>query len=157
MKVKRIIFVDKRANTRSAMASALYKKMFSDSDIDTESRGLVVSFSEPLNQKAEAVMVGNGLQTDGFRSEELSSADITENTLILTMDKKQRDNVIEEYEQANEDNTFVLSDFAGEELEIMNPYGGNLQVYGICLEALGQTIEKIPERIKEFEDERQKK
>ncbi|MDD6381490.1 MAG: phosphotyrosine protein phosphatase [Lachnospiraceae bacterium] len=153
MKVNRIIFLDKRGNTRSAMARALYEKMFPDSGIEVMARGLVVSFSEPLNQKTEAVMAGNGLETDGFRSEELSDKDITDETLILTMNAKQRSDVISEFEVANDDNTFVLSEFAGEELEIMDPYGGNLQVYGICLEALGQTIEKLPDRIKEFENE----
>lgn len=153
MKVNRIIFLDKRGNTRSAMARALYEKMFPDSGIEVMARGLVVSFSEPLNQKTEAVMAGNGLETDGFRSEELSDKDITDETLMLTMNAKQRSDVISEFEVANDDNTFVLSEFAGEELEIMDPYGGNLQVYGICLEALGQTIEKLPDRIKEFENE----
>lgn len=153
MNVDRIIFLDKRGNTRSAMAKALYEKMFPDSGIEAIARGLVVSFSEPLNQKTEAVMAGNGLGTEGFHSEELSDEDITDGTLILAMNAKQRSDAIAEHDEANESNTFVLSEFAGEELEIMDPYGGNLQVYGICLEALGQTIEKLPDRIKEFENE----
>lgn len=135
------------------MAKALYEKMFPDSGIEAIARGLVVSFSEPLNQKTEAVMAGNGLGTEGFHSEELSDEDITDGTLILAMNAKQRSDAIAEHDEANESNTFVLSEFAGEELEIMDPYGGNLQVYGICLEALGQTIEKLPDRIKEFENE----
>ena len=136
------------------MAYALYKKMYPDSDIEVLARGLVVSFSEPLNQKAEAVMAGKGLETEGFTSEQLTEQDIQPGTLIFTMKASQRERVIEEYNGANEKNTFVLSSFADEELEIMDPYGGNLQVYGICLEALGSTLEKFPEKIKEIEDER---
>lgn len=154
MKIKRVIFVDNKGNARSAMACALYKKMYPDSDIEVLARGLVVSFSEPLNQKAEAVMAGKGLETEGFTSEQLTEQDIQPATLIFTMKASQRERVIEEYNGANEKNTFVLSSFAGEELEIMDPYGGNLQVYGICLEALGSTLEKFPEKIKEIEDER---
>ena len=154
MKIKRVIFADNKGNARSAMACALYKKMYPDSDIEVLARGLVVSFSEPLNQKAEAVMAGKGLETEGFTSEQLTEQDIQPGTLIFTMKASQRERVIEEYNGANEKNTFVLSSFAGEELEIMDPYGGNLQVYGICLEALGSTLEKFPEKIKEIEDER---
>lgn len=154
MKIKRVIFVDNKGNARSAMACALYKKMYPDSDIEVLARGLVVSFSEPLNQKAEAVMAGKGLETEGFTSEQLTEQDIQPGTLIFTMKASQRERVIEEYNGGNEKNTFVLSSFAGEELEIMDPYGGNLQVYGICLEALGSTLEKFPEKIKEIEDER---
>lgn len=154
MNVTRIIFVDKRGNTRSAMAEALYKKMYPDTEREILSRGLVVSFAEPLNQKAEAVMVSNGLETENFRSCELSDDDITDGTILLTMDAHQREKVINDFENADEDNAFVLSSFAGEELEIMDPYGGNLQVYGICLEALRSTLEKFPEKIKEIENER---
>ncbi len=154
MKIKRVIFVDNKGNARSAMAYALYKKMYPDSDIEVLARGLVVSFSEPLNQKAEAVMAGKGLETEGFTSEQLTEQDIQPGTLIFTMKASQTEKVIEEYNGANEKNTFVLSSFAGEELEIMDPYGGNLQVYGICLEALGSTLEKFPEKLKEIEDER---
>lgn len=149
MKVDRVIFVDKKGNTRSAMAWALFRRMFPDSGIEPLARGIVVSFDEPLNQKTEAVMAGNGLETEGFRSVELSDQDITDNTLIFTMNARQRQDVISGSERADENNTFVLSEFAGEELEIMDPYGGNLQVYGICLEALARTIEKLPDKIKE--------
>lgn len=154
MTVRRIIFVDKRGDTRSAMARALYRNMYPDSGREALARGLVVSFSEPLNQKAEAVMAGKGLETEDFHSQELEDRDIIEGTVILTMNGPQREKVIAGYEKADASNTFVLSAFAGEELEIMDPYGGNLQVYGICLEALQTTIEKLPQKIKEMEDER---
>ncbi|MDD6550347.1 MAG: phosphotyrosine protein phosphatase [Lachnospiraceae bacterium] len=154
MRIKRVIFVDNKGNARSAMACALYRKMYPDSGIEALARGIVVSFSEPLNQKAEAVMAGKGLDTEGFTSVQLSEDDIQPGTLIFTMKASQRERVMDEYNGANENNTFVLSSFAGEELEIMDPYGGNLQVYGICLEALGSTLEKFPEKLKEIEDER---
>lgn len=155
MKVSRIIFADQKGNTRSAMAKGLFEKMYPDSHLEVLARGLVVSFAEPLNQKAEAVMAGKGMNTEGFQSTQLSDKDITQETLVLAMTKKQQADIIRDYEEANENNTFVLSDFVGEELEIMDPYGGSLQVYGICLEALRSTIEKIPEAIRGREDERQ--
>lgn len=149
MKVKRVIFVDKKGNARSAMARALFRKMYPDSGIEALARGLVVSFGEPLNQKAEAVMAGKGLETEGFISEQLTDGDIRPGTLIFTMKESHRERIINDYSGANEKNTFVLSSFVGEELEIMDPYGGNLQVYGICLEALGSTLEELPEKLKE--------
>ncbi|MQN01963.1 MAG: phosphotyrosine protein phosphatase [Lachnospiraceae bacterium] len=154
MRVVRLIFVDKKGNARSAMACALYKKMYEDSGIEAMARGLVVSFGEPLNQKAEAVMVGKGLDTTGFISQQLSEKDIKPGTLIFTMKESDQKRIIAEYSGANERNTFVLSSFVGEELEIMDPYGGSLQVYGICLEALGSTLKKLPEKLKEIENER---
>ncbi len=150
MRIKRLIFVDEKGNARSAMACALFKKMYPDLGIEALARGLVVSFGEPLNQKAEAVMAGKGLETEGFISVQLSDDDIKQGTLIFTMKESHRQRVIKDYAGANEKNTFVLSSFVGEELEIMDPYGGNLQVYGICLEALGSTLEELPEKLKEL-------
>lgn len=34
----------------------------------------------------------------------------------------------------------VLTDLTGDELEIINPYGGTLQSYGLCYETLNKTI-----------------
>ena len=39
--------------------------------------------------------------------------------------------------------SFVLSDFVGDELEIIDPYGGTLQTYGICYELMKKTIQKL--------------
>lgn len=150
MKINRLIFVDEKGNARSAMACALFKKMYPDLGIEALARGLVVSFGEPLNQKAEAVMAGKGLETEGFISQQLKDEEIKQGTFIFTMKESHRQRVINDYAGANETNTFVLSSFVGEELEIMDPYGGNLQVYGICLEALGSTLEELQEKLKEL-------
>jgi len=47
----------------------------------------------------------------------------------------------------------VLTELVGEELEIMNPYGGTLQSYGLCFETLRQTIKKLVKLLNENEGE----
>ena len=37
----------------------------------------------------------------------------------------------------------VLTDYVGDELEILDPYGGSLQSYGLCYETLRKTIKKL--------------
>ena len=63
--------------------------------VEVLSRGLVVLFPEPLNQKAEAVMISNGLKSEGFMSEQITEEDITDNTLILTMSEESRQKIFE--------------------------------------------------------------
>lgn len=53
------------------------------------------TFPEPLNQKAEAVMISNGLKPAGFMSEQITEEDITDNTLILTMSEESRQKIFE--------------------------------------------------------------
>ena len=52
--IKRIIYVAGSGTSRAPMAAAIIKSMLKDSDVDVLSRGIVVQFPEPLNQKAEA-------------------------------------------------------------------------------------------------------
>ena len=138
---RRIIFIAGSGTTRAPMAAAIMQKM--TSDMEVLARGLVVQFPEPLNQKAEAVLISNGIDPDGYAAMQISDEDITEDTLMFTMEETQRAKVISELEKATEENTFVLSRYVGDELEILDPYGGPLQSYGLCYEVIRSSIEKL--------------
>ena len=66
------------------------------------------------------------------------------------MDAGQRAEIIRRFANADEDNTYVLSAYVGDELDILNPYGGNLQQYGLCFEVLNQTIGKLAAKLNEL-------
>lgn len=141
--VKRVIFVAKFGTTREPMAAGILQDCVLQEEIEVLARGLVVSFPEPMNQKAEAVLISNGITLEGFTSVQLSDADITENTLILTMETKHKQKVLSRFKNATEENVFVLTEFVGDELEILDPYGGSLQAYGLCYETLRKSIKKL--------------
>ncbi len=142
---KRVIFASGNGNARAPMAAALLKRQLEEagSDIEVLSRGLIVQFPEPLNQKVEAILASNGMQLDHFQAEELKNEDITDDTIVFVLEEKRRIQVIERYESAHEANVYVLSAYVGDELEIMNPYGENLQIYGMCFEILKETMKKL--------------
>ncbi len=142
-KVERIIFVGRSGTCREPMAMGILRDISHKDDIEILARGLVVSFPEPMNGKAEAILISNGITLDNFTSEQLCDEDITEGTLILTMDRKQREKVLAGFERANEENVYVLTDLAGDELEIIDPYGGSLQSYGLCYETLRKSMKKL--------------
>lgn len=146
---RRIIFVEGHGNARSAMAAALFERLYEGSDVEVLCRGIIVQFPEPLNQKTEAVMVSNGMAVEGFVSKELTDSEIRQDTMIFVMEERQRSRVIARFPSATEDNVFLLSAYVGDELEIMDPYGGTLQTYGICFEVLRQTVQKLSDRILE--------
>lgn len=142
-KVGRIIFVGRSGNCREPMAMGILCDISRREDLEVLARGLIVSFSEPMNGKAEAVLISNGITLDNFASKQLSEEDITEDTLILTMERKQKEKVLANFDSANTENVYVLTDFVGDELEIINPYGGSLQSYGLCYESLRKSIKKL--------------
>ena len=145
-KYKRVIFVAGNGITRAPMAAEILKTLIHE-DMEIFSRGLIVAFPEPLNQKTEAVMISNGINVEGFVSKEIENDEITEDTIVFVMEESKRLKLIERLENATEENTFVVTAFVGEELEIMDPYGGTLQTYGICFEMLKATLKKVAEKL----------
>ena len=149
-KLERIIFVARSGSCREPMAMGILKDLTLKLDVEILARGLVVSFPEPMNGKAEAVLISNGITLQDFTSTQLKNEEITEHTLVLTMEKGQREKVISHYENAVPERVHVLTDFVGDELEIIDPYGGSLQSYGLCYETLRKSIKKL---VKIFNEE----
>ena len=139
----KIILVAESGTCREPMAVAILRDIGLMQPVEIVARGLVVLFPEPLNQKAEAVMISNGLPVEGYMSSPLSAEDFGEDTLVLTMEAKQRQKVFEMFPEAKEEHVHVLTEFVGDELEIVNPYGGTLQMYGLCYETLVASIRKL--------------
>lgn len=141
---RRVIFAAGNGICRAPMAAGILIKLLPEnSPVEVLSRGLVVQFPEPLNQKSEAVMASNGISFEGFESRELLNEEISDKTIVITMDEKQRKFILDKYPSANENNTRVLAQMAGEELETMDPYGGSLAKYGLCFEAMKTSLQKV--------------
>ena len=140
---RRIIFVCASDTCRAPMAAGIMAEYPLNRPVEILTRGLVVLFPEPLNQKAEAVMISNGINVEGFTSTQLEEEDFDEDTLVLVMEHAQLEKILEKYERANPQNVCVLTELVGEELEIIDPYGGTLQAYGLCYEMLRKTILKF--------------
>lgn len=139
----RILFVCGSDTCRAPMAAGILAEYNLKQPVEILSRGLVVLFPEPLNQKAEAVMISNGINMEGFMSRQLTEEDMTEDTLVLVMERTQMEKLFEKFENVNPENVHVLTELVGDELEIIDPYGGTLQTYGLCYETLRKSILKL--------------
>ncbi len=139
----RIVFVAESGDCREPMAAAILNDIGLKHPVRILARGLVVLFPEPMNQKAEAVLISNGLPVEGYMSSQLTAEDIAGDTLVLVMEEKQRQKILELFEDADPALVHVLTEFVGDELEIVNPYGGTLQMYGLCYETLLSSIRKL--------------
>lgn len=147
----RIIFVTESGTSRAPMAAGILEEYNLKKPVEILTRGIVVLFPEPLNQKAEAVMISNGINMEGHMSVQLTEEDFTDDTLVLVMEHVQLDKVFEKFENASPENVFVLTELVGEELEILDPYGGTLQAYGLCYETMRKTIKKLVNLLNEGE------
>ena len=139
----KVIFVCKSGTCRAPMAAALLRECSLKREIEIEARGLVVLFPEPLNQKVSAVMISNGINLEGYMSEQLVAEDVDANTLLLVMEAKEIPQVLGIVGEDKLPQVQVLTTLVGEELEIMDPYGAPLPSYGLCCESLSKTIKKL--------------
>ena len=87
----------------------------------------------------------------GERVQQLEDEDFTDDTLVLTMEHSQLEKIFEKYPSAREENVYVLTELVGDELEILDPYGGSLQSYGLCYETMRKSIIKLVKLLNEGE------
>lgn len=144
----RIIFVCEGNHSKGPMAETIYKSLTENESIPAISRGLVVLFSEPVNEKAVSVLENHGLTCAVEFSKELTKEDITDNALILTMTDKQKKQAIDKYEIEND--IFSIKEFNGEEGEVKDPYGGTLVDYEECYNELLRLIKKTIYKLDEM-------
>lgn len=139
-KYQKIIFVCTGNTCRSPIAEAIFKNLEKVSDIKVISRGLVVLFAEPLNPKAEIIIKKHDLDLSNHVSKGLKASDIDENTIILTMTESQKKKVLELYPETKE--VFTIKEYAGENGDVTDPYGGTLMDYEECYFELGRLVKK---------------
>ena len=139
----KVVFVCRSDTCRAPMAAALLRECSLKREVEIESRGMVVLFPEPLNQKVSAVMISNGINLEGYMSEQLVAEEVDANTLLLVMEAKEIPQVLGIVGEDKLPQVQVLTTLVGEELEIMDPYGAPLPSYGLCFESLSKTIKKL--------------
>lgn len=147
MKYNRVIFAGGSGTIREPMAVGIMKKLMPG--LDCEARGLVVLFPEPINQKVEAVLASHDIGLNAFESKALVEKDFIAGTLVVAMDQKDYKKILEQFEASAQENVALLSEYVEDELDILNPYGQSIQVYGLCYETLLNTLTKLREKIQE--------
>ena len=133
-KYDKLIFIDEDDTARAPMAAAIMRKKDLLSPVKICSRGLVVLFPEPVNQKAEAILVSHGLTAGKHAAVQLTDDDLQGKTLLLTMEEAQREKIRTAYPEA--DSVYTIAEYVREEGELEPLYGKPLVSYGRCYEML---------------------
>ncbi len=146
-KFRRIIFVSNSDNCRGPMAAELLRNENLLQEYQVGSRGMVVLFPEPANQKAEAIMRSHHMTLESHEATPLDEMDLDEETLVLTLEEAQKWKIVSEYE--NVKNVYTLSEYIEDERSIGSLHGQPLAVYGENFELLRELVGKLAEKLNE--------
>lgn len=143
----KILFVCEDNTATSLMAEQICKSMVTDEAVTIESRGMVVLFPEPINPKAQVVLINHGFSLEEDRvAKMLDMDDMDDGTLVLTMTVAQKDRIVRDY--MNVGSVYSMLGFIEEENDMMDPYGGTLVEYEECFATLSRVIKKIVIKLK---------
>ena len=134
-----------------AMAAEMLRHEDLAQEYVIDSRGLVVLFPEPANQKAEAIMKSAQMTLENHVSRQLEPETLVEDTLVLTIEEAEKNKILSEY--GTKANVYTLNEFVGSDGEIPNPYGKPLTAYGECYEILRELIKELAEKLNYIAEE----
>ena len=139
-KFEKIIFLDEENTMLGPYAEAVMKRLLAYAGMNrlkVSSKGTVVLFPEPVNQKIALIAEKKGIFLAYHRASGIKASDFSEKTLVLTMDEETKNRVYHKFTEAS--NVFTLKNYVEQTGSLHAPVGGSVEDFeAVCreLEAL---------------------
>ncbi len=146
-KYRRVLFISTSDTCRGPIAAELLRHESLKQEYKIGSRGMVVLFPEPANQKAEAIMRSQHMTLAAHEATQLEEIDLDDDTLILTFEEQQKWKIISSYD--NVKHVYTMSEYIDDERVVGSAHGQPLNVYGENFELMRELIHKLAERLNE--------
>jgi protein arginine phosphatase len=144
--MQRILFVCTGNTCRSPMAEAILKSKKIDG-LEVKSAGIYAATGSEASAHAKRVLEDH--QIDHHHSSNMLNVDsVRWADLILTMTISHKNAILQQYPEAGV-KVFTLKEFTGENynVDVVDPFGGNLAIYQETYQELEKLITKAIEKL----------
>ncbi len=140
----KILLVCTGNTCRSPMAEGILKNILSNYDIS--SAGIITANGLTPSENAVLATKEIGIDISSHKSRLITKEIFEDSDIILCMTQAHKEMILT-YFGVN-DKTFTLAEFAGENGDIPDPFGGDLAKYIICRDSIATLLEKVAKRLK---------
>ena len=144
--MQRILFVCTGNTCRSPMAEAILKAK-NLPDVEVKSAGIYAVNGSDASPHARQILTQNHIPHD-HKSALLSEKEVNWATVILTMTASHKQAILMNYPETR-GKIFTLKEYAGEteDLDVMDPFGGDVETYR---HTYAQLVKLIDQAINQF-------
>lgn len=140
-----IIFVCTGNTCRSPMAEGFFNS-YADKGYFASSAGIYASLGAAPSENAVKAMKEKGIDIKNHRARQLTIPMIESAALVLTLTKEQKSAIINIRKDFS-DKVMTIGEFAGEKVDVSDPYGGDLKVYKDCAAEICDLVKKAYDRL----------
>ena len=140
-----ILFVCTGNTCRSPMAEGILREIAKEKglEVNISSAGIAALDGSDAAENAVIAMEKIGIDIKNHKSTILHRELIMNSDLILTMSKNHKDIILSNFPKSK-DKVFTLTEYATEEDgDILDPFGGSLEIYEKTRDEIYKLIEKI--------------